>query len=166
MGKYVKFTTILIMVTLILVSCRKGATNHIYTVRDTLNVMQSHSVNLSFDKMLCCVPDNDTVTHYNKTPKYNLVVFVDSTKCSPCIINKMYYWNDLIEKTRLCKSDVRYIFIFEPKPEQLEDACLSVKSSGLINEIYLDTASVFRKNNPFIPKEEKTVQFGAETRTF
>lgn len=46
-------------------------------------------------------------------------------------------------------------FIFEPKSEQLEDAYLSIKSSGLINEIYLDTAHIFKKDNGFLPSDEK-----------
>lgn len=64
----------------------------------------------------------------------------------------MFLWNDMIDMTH---AKVNYIFIFEPKKNQIEDSELSVESSGLKANIYLDTARVFRKENAFIPKGEK-----------
>lgn len=50
---------------------------------------------------------------------------------------------------------VNYIFIFEPKSSQIEDAHLAAESSGLKNRIYLDTACVFRADNAFMPSDNK-----------
>ena len=69
--------------------------------------------------------------------------------------DKMHQWNRLIDKTRMQGSHVNYVFIFEPKSEQIEDAHFAVESSGLKNRIYLDTAYIFRKDNKFIPKDRK-----------
>lgn len=153
--KIIKFIIAFTVLFLLLVSCKKVTSNKNNAVRDTLAAMQTHCIHLNLNKMMRCYPDNDTIRHDIQTAKYRLIAYVDSAKCTPCIINKMFYWNDLIENTRASDSDIKYIFIFEPKTEQIEDAYLSVKSSGLINEIYLDTACTFRKDNAFIPNDEK-----------
>lgn len=66
----------------------------------------------------------------------------------------MYKWNDFIERYRE-NNKVDFLFIFEVKRGQIEDALLSVESSGLKNRVYLDTAFLFKKENPFVPIDEK-----------
>lgn len=145
---------ILIVLFSSIVACCRG---HKYggqfeKVRDTISTMQTHPVKVSLHKMSCCVPNNNADKGNDGIKDYRLVVYVDSSMCSPCIIDRMFLWNDMIGMTR---NKVKYIFIFEPKKSQLEEAKLSVESSGLKANIYLDTASVFRNENTFIPKEDK-----------
>lgn len=118
-------------------------------------MMQANRMKLSLNRMACCVPDNDTSRIDTISAAYRLVVYVDSTNCSPCVLNKMHQWNSLIDKTRKHGNHVNYIFIFEPKTDQIEDAHLAVESSGLKNRIYLDTACVFRDDNAFMPRDKK-----------
>lgn len=116
-------------------------------------MMQAHHIKLSINKMSQCIPDNDTTRVDTAKAAFKLIVYVDSTNCSPCVLNKLYEWNHLIDKTRDNGDKVNYIFIFETKYDQIEDAHLAAESSGLKNHIYLDTAYVFRADNKFMPQE-------------
>lgn len=82
-----------------------------------------------------------------------MVVYVDSSACSSCTLDKMYVWNKSIEKARKQGNRLKYVFIIAPKAEQLEDAYLSIESNGLESPVYVDTAYVFRKANPHLPEE-------------
>lgn len=135
-------------------SCN-GSSKELGDMRDTIRIMQHNCLRLSLDKMACCVPDNDSARIDTAQTPYRLVVYVDSTKCSPCILSKMYQWNTLIDQTRAEGNKISYIFIFEPKNDQIEDANFSVESSGLKNRVYLDTAHIFRNDNKFLPKDSK-----------
>ena len=124
-------------------------------IQDTIAIMKNHRLKLSLNHMARCTPDNDTARTDTAATPFRLVVYVDSTNCSPCVLNKMYKWNPFIDNTRAKGNRVGYVFIFEPKAEQIEDAHFAVESSGLKNRVYLDTAHVFRKENMFMPKDSK-----------
>lgn len=136
-------------------ACRNGQDKKADGIKDTITTMQKNSLKLGLERMEYCIPDNDTPRTDKMDAEYKLVVYVDSTLCSPCIINKMFWWNDIIDLTRKDKDNVDYIFIFEPKRNQIEDAHLAAESSGLKNRLYLDTACVFRAENSFIPSDDK-----------
>ena len=136
-------------------ACRNGRGGNTDGIKDTITTMQNNRLKLSLGRMACCIPDNDTARTDNMDAEYKLVVYVDSTLCSPCIINKMFWWNDIIDLTRKEKGNVDYIFVFETKHDQIEDAHLAAESSGLKNRLYLDTACVFRAENYFIPNDDK-----------
>lgn len=147
-----KFRTIPIVMLIMFASC--GQIQQKKEIRNTFYNMRTHSVKLNLDRMEYCVPDNDKQRADTLAADLKLIIYVDSSNCSPCIINRMYKWNYLIDKARECHNAVNFIFIFDPKEEQVEDAHLAVESSGLKNRIYLDTAHVFIHENEFIPKEE------------
>lgn len=79
---------------------------------------------------------------------YKVLIYKDSTSCTPCAIDRMYAWNDMIEL--FGKYKVRWIFIISPKKEQIEDAYLSIEYSFLKSAIYVDTAYIFLKENKHI----------------
>lgn len=108
MNLLVRFLTVFVV--LLLIACKGSRTSENCSVRDTLAILQSHNVKLDTGKMYCCVPDNDTTKRYMQNVKYQLITYVDPTKCTPCIINRMYHWNSLIEKVRECNKDVDFIF--------------------------------------------------------
>lgn len=151
-----KYFAVCLLMPLLLIACQKqkSVAKNFSDIGNVIYNMQSHHVSLNLEKMMCCIPDNDTARVDIMKSGYRLVVYMDSSKCSPCIISKMYMWNSLIEKTRESGDKVGYVFIFEPKKEQIEDAIWAVESSGLKNRIYIDTACVFKRDNPFVPKAE------------
>lgn len=117
-----------------------------------LNAMHMESVNLNLDGMICRYGAKDTIID-NEKALLKMVLYIDSTECSPCMLDRMYLWNDIIEETELYNDKIRFIFIFEPKKGKfaIEDVLLASESSGLNNCIYIDTAMIFKKQNPNLP---------------
>lgn len=122
-------------------------------IEENLYDMCSHPINLCLEEMQCRNKYGDTIFVDSVKPLYRMVVYVDSSACSSCTLDKMYVWNKSIEKARKQGNRLRYVFIVAPKPEQLEDAYLSIESNGLESPVYVDTAYVFRKANPHLPEE-------------
>lgn len=141
-----------VAVMFLMIACNNKKSEEQVQIQNAITLLQAHPVKISLNRMACCMSNVDTINDDDIKRNFRLVVYVDSSKCSPCIINRMSVWNDLIDETR---NKVKYIFIFEPRRDQIEDSHFAVESSGLKNHIYLDTASVFRKENKYIPKEEK-----------
>lgn len=134
-------TPVFLLAVLILVGCSEKK-----KIQSELEVMYQHPIDLSLEKMDCKHSAVDTIdSEVNGKWKFTFVQYVDSTQCSPCTLNKMFKWNECIN--RLHKKGVRFVFIFEPNKPLLEDVYLAVESSGLKNPVYVDTAYVFRRDN-------------------
>lgn len=153
MKKKIYIAILLVMAAISIVSCNDLLRRK--DIQGIVTAMQANRLKLSFDRMALCVPDNDTARTDTMDLPFRLVMYVDSTNCSPCLLNQMYQWNSLIDKTRAEGNRVAYVFVFEPKDEQIEDAHFSAESSGLKNHVYLDTAHIFRSDNRFIPKSSQ-----------
>lgn len=117
-----------------------------------LERLMKKELSVPLEKMVCMYSDiASNKTNEHKLFQYMYIHYVDSTQCSPCALDKLYLWNDLIlefEKKGICSC-----FIFAPKKDQVEDVYLSVKSSGFKNPVYVDTAYCFQKANNFIPND-------------
>lgn len=117
--------------------------------------MQENTVVIPFDEMVLAYSDNVNKTYCIQRNNFHLCVYVDSTQCSPCHIDKLFHWNNMIDYTFSLRKKIDYIFIVAPKTSQKEDAYLSIKSCGLKVPIYVDTAYAFSKNNSYILMEEQ-----------
>ncbi len=148
-----KKISILLFALFIIISCVNN--NNDNKVMEVLNAMHMESVNLNLDGMMCRYGAKDTVID-NGTALLKMVLYVDSSECSPCMLDRMYLWNDIIEETEKYNDRIRFIFIFEPKHGKfaLEDVLLAAESSGLNNCIYVDTAMLFKKQNPNLPGDK------------
>lgn len=119
----------------------------------TLVEMSKHKVVLPLEEMGCFHSAVDTVERKEVVPmKYNFVHYVDSSQCSPCALDRMYHWNKLIDD--YSKKGVNFVFIIEPKKEQIEDVHFAIEFSGLRNPVYVDSLYAFRRQNSFLPEEQ------------
>lgn len=143
-----KKLTLIISAVMMFVSCNQKS-----DIETSLMKMKSRSVNLCLQEMQCRNKRGDTIVVDSVKPSYRMVVYVDSTECSPCTIDKMYMWNDAIKKAKKGGNKLRHVFIFAPKPDQIEDTYLSIESSGLDSYVYVDTAYAFRRENPHVPQD-------------
>ena len=87
------------------------------------------------------------------------MIYIDSTQCSTCSIDGLHRWNSLIDSVRLNKLDLSFLFIVSPPKWQLEDVFLAIESSGLKNDIYVDSLSIFSGVNPNLPQDIKYHSF-------
>lgn len=126
-----------------------------YKVRHTLKQMQERTVVLSLDRMKVTHSANADKRYVICKDNYHLCVYIDSTQCSPCQIDNLFHWNEFMDSTYSSKKKLDYVFIVAPKQSQLDEALLSIESCGVKAPVYLDTAYVFQKSNPQIPKNTK-----------
>lgn len=124
-------------------------------VKNYMEEIKSTPVSLCLDKMYC--GRNPLKDSGNKT--YRMVVYVDSSECTPCALSKLRFWNPLIKEAQDKKINIDYIFIIAPKPEDKDDVSMEMEITDLRSSIYLDTAYVFRKTNPAIPKDNRFHSF-------
>lgn len=132
-----------------LVSCRQKNEH----IKLTMESMMSCRVNLCLDEL----HDQTLIPHKDKDlerANLKIIQYVDSFECAPCILDYLHIWNSLINDRRLEKPKVQFAFIIAPSKEKLEDAYLSVQSSGVKAMIYIDSLSVFSRKNPEIPREK------------
>lgn len=121
---------------------------------NSLKVITEKNVDLCLDRMKLCKSRNYDQNLVHKG-SYNLVVYIDSTSCTTCTIDKLYKWNDFILATQRFKHKVNFIFVVEAKQYLLEDAYLYIESCGLKVPVYIDSIFTFKRNNPQIPKENR-----------
>jgi len=79
-----------------------------------------------------------------------LVVWYDSTGCSPCRIQQMYKWYEIIDYAKESEQKFRVIFIFTPR--QGEDIAKSLISFNY--PVYIDKKTDFIINNHRLPQKE------------
>lgn len=130
----------------LLAGCKKND-----DVKKHILMMQSRPVVLGLDKMQCMTGGRDTVVTDYTDALLRMVVYVDSSECSSCALDRMFTWNDAIRDAGRYNGRLRHLFIVAPRKEQMEDVYLSLEYSGLKSPVYVDTAYVFRQENPHIP---------------
>lgn len=134
--------------------CYVRCNSETHKVESHLEEMLASPIVLKLDQMQCRKKNLE-----EKTKKYRMVVFVDSTECTPCSLSKLRFWNPLIKEARKKKINIDYIFIVAPKPSEMDDINLELSITDLKSSIYLDTAYIFRKENPSIPNDRKYHSF-------
>lgn len=158
-AKFMLLMSVLCAVLLVPISCKRLSQIRAKSnMRESIFNMQKHRVKLYLNRMAYCVPDNDTARADTSTAPYRLVTYIDSTNCTPCMLNKMHQWNDIIDYTRANGNHVNYIFIFEPKADHIEDAHFAVESSGLKTEYTLILQACSEKKTNSYPKTQNTIR--------
>ena len=112
---------------------------------NTLNKMIGTQVKLCIPQMECKQASSKSNSNFK------MIVYIDSTECTPCALSHLRYWNPLIKETK--NIDINYIFIIAPKTKEIYDINVEMEITDLENSIYLDKKYVFLKNNKNIPKE-------------
>lgn len=141
-----KIKKILLLLSVITLLCSCDNT-YKKTVSGDLKIIESKPVKLELKKFKKVYSDADSLHFVKANPKYRLVVYIDSSECSPCRIDRMFYWNYFMDKTEKITHNVDFMFIVAPRKNQLEDTYLSIESSGLKRPIYVDEKYLFRKKN-------------------
>lgn len=115
-----------------------------------LNEMIGSKVDLCYKQMEC---KQQPIS--SRCNKFKMIVYIDSTECTPCALSYLRYWNPIIRKTK--KLDVCYIFIIAPKKQEIYDINIEMEVSDLENSVYTDNEYVFLKRNKNIPLEKNTI---------
>lgn len=131
-------TLIIILSFLSIISCRRVEVNK--NVRE----MREKPVILPLDNMLC-IGDSE---QREDTKEHTWIVYHDSVYCKPCLIGHLPDWDSIrIHPMTDC------VFIFSAKSKEVPQYIKAYEENNIAAKVYLDTAEVFLKSNPHIPKE-------------
>ena len=81
-----------------------------------LEILQHNRVNIPYDRLVRIAPVDTmkNVASYD----YRLIVYIDSTECTSCVVKNMFYWESLLDsvKTKNIKPNFDIVFIFSGSP--------------------------------------------------
>lgn len=79
-----------------------------------------------------------------------LIVFVDSTACSKCRIDKFAQYGSLLDLSKNTET-FEVMFLLSPKKTECQDIMSHLILSMPPYPVYIDQSNRFREENPFIP---------------
>ena len=130
----------------LLLACVVGTScNDAERIKREIRRMQEQETHLHLSEMdLYTMEDNEKEVLYSfERCPMKLVVYVDSTSCSSCLIKNMYHWYDVIDEVeRRYHGKLKTVFIFNP-----------ISAFGY--PIFVDTTNVFRRMNTHISNSKE-----------
>lgn len=116
--------------------------------------MVKNPIFLDVNGMQCRIGDKDTAISYDDK-LYKMVVFVDSTECFSCTLKDLSLWNDYIKDSLSYGKYINYYFIFSSKKSDVSYVYSTIAKRGIPFPVFVDTANIFEKENPQIPRESE-----------
>ena len=95
----------------------------------------------------------------NYSGEYRLIVFADSTECSPCAIKYLYSWEPIIDTLMENSCYRETIFIFAPPKADCSIVEAELKQKKFKFPTYLDKCNSFAKANKNIPSNRNMHTF-------
>ncbi len=154
----------------LLLACVMGTScNDAERIKKKIKRMQLQETHLHLSEMdLYTMEDNEKEVLYSfERCPMKLVVYVDSTSCSSCLMKNMYHWYDVIDEVeRRYHGKLKTVFIFNPIKKQLRIFEYAYRNSAFGYPIFVDTTNVFRRMNTHIAnsKEYHTFLLNEENR--
>lgn len=93
--------------------------------------------------------DND---YYGLTADYKIVVYYDSMCCTPCVMNTITTWNDIVKYSENTPDIVSLVVAFSPKSDLkpiIKEMMLS--NNPLCYPLYLDMENEIHQMNDWLP---------------
>lgn len=119
-------------------------------IEKQVSLLYSSIIEIPYSEMDTLVLDTE---YMHKKDKYQFLVFVDSTQCTPCYASHHQDWKYILKECKKHYQPVSLSVIIESK--SISDEIREIFLSSSIGEsIFLDTNAVFRKHNPFFPESD------------
>ena len=132
-------------VILLFTSCRQDS-----TIAQEVERLYMTRITFQPNKFLKISNTNNVICDTHKHYPYSLILYVDSTECTPCWLKSNSQWNELFDLEQ--KGEVEFIFIIQPQKLRINQLKREYLYSGLRHGIYLDTCETFINQNKNIPK--------------
>ena len=133
--------------------------NYKSKLEQDLAQIQSHEVNISLDKMQHNVNGRDTLFPDFADSELKLVAYSDSLACSACTIEGMFRWDNFIKDAQKYQGQLKFYFLFSPNKEDAKTVQFALKANIFDYPIFIDSAGVFAKENPHLPKNPQLHTF-------
>lgn len=89
-------------------------------------------------------------TNLLQKPNYQLLVYLDSTECTPCYANHHGEWEYILKECRKYEPSIALSIIIESKNIS-DNVKRKFMESTVKKTIFIDTNGIFRKKNPAFP---------------
>lgn len=129
-------------------------------LKDELCLLQSHPIDICLNEMEHFSSNIGETEMKNCEVFYQspmlLVVYNDSTRCSPCMAKNMYLWEDFIGSLKnKYNGNINVCFIFSPPKGSYKDLKITLQNAGFNYPVFIDTANVFSTKNTNIPQNNR-----------
>ncbi len=147
-GKYITQFAKFFVFLLFLSSCslRDGIKKKVAQMAETPIMIEEKN-------MIIWESDSNAYTGNRQRKNLTFVVYADSTQCSPCFINHLNEWREMLKLENDQKHPVRFLFIMEPRKGDGKALCEKLKDSRFCHSVLIDDKHLFRKANPQIPED-------------
>ena len=120
-------------------------------IREGLEGMQSSKVQLFQDSMLCI--NGNSIIKEQEHKQLKLVVFVDSSECSSCALDRLGEWLPYLQSHNGLNG-FKFLVVLESNKLDMNYAKEQIEIAGIQSPVFLDTLSIFRRHNPQIPNNK------------
>ena len=119
--------------------------------------MQSRPIDLTTCEGAVCYENGERTTYSSADSAYQLIIYVDSTSCSPCFISHMYDYKKTVEY--FDSAGIRTLFVFEPSHDKVEDVMsyLEQQNNPFLSIVVRDGG--FASANPHLPQSSMLHSF-------
>lgn len=116
---------------------------------DEILKMQSRPIDLTACEGAVCYENGEKSTYSCADSTYRLIVYVDSTSCSPCFISHMYDYEEIVEE--FDSVGIKTLFVFELGQDKAADVMSSLEQQvyPFISAVVLNGG--FASANPHLP---------------
>lgn len=116
-----------------------------------LREMESKPIELCFDSLSCYLNGVDTTGYVPKNYDYLLIVNIDSSECSSCLLNNLDRWDEWIDFANKKNSAFGIIFVVQPKEgnSYFIQRKIKILSQRYYKQtpFYLDNDGIFMRTN-------------------
>lgn len=140
-----------LQICILLLSCNSGD-----DMKRQYDQLTSDTISLCLNQMMAVSYDGDDILQVKMNCMSNctnkIVVFADTSLCTPCYIKQMPNWYNLIDSV---KSDygnsVEFCFVISVQKQNLDAILKTFEQVNFDYPCFLDTSCVFRRTNKNIP---------------
>ncbi|MBP3788502.1 MAG: hypothetical protein J6I52_02670 [Prevotella sp.] len=119
-------------------------------IDEQVSILYSNRINVPSSEMETIVYDS-TYSHQNSN--FRLLVYLDSTECTPCYASHHQEWEYILKECRKIEPSISLTIIIETK-NLSEDVKGKFFASNFGRTIFIDKEGAFRRRNPFFPESE------------
>ena len=112
-------------------------------------ILKTIGTHIQIPDSMMCLRNGEILSHKHiakmiDAPTKKLVVYYDSTFCTPCQASELNVWDNF---TKIKKDNFLPIFIFSPKKKDKEMVEMELEMMKYDFPVFVDSLGLFRKNN-------------------
>lgn len=120
---------------------------------ENVNNMMYKEVQLDTIDMEAINPRRNIYISNDSDKAFTLIVYNDESECISCNVNNLNEWHRFLTQVYSLDNGVKVCFVFSPEIESVDEIRALLQRQCFGHPVFVDSAHVFEKANPWIPKE-------------